>query len=128
MMIVLNRLVQSPSRHRYFGQNPDNAVSDVTESSQAKSGASERDVSLAVPDSPLLLDPLVCTGSGSGAGSTMYPTVSLEEPPPVVNPISPERLNQSLKHFESGSFRVIIFLFFCQMPNLDIVNEQRMSV
>ena len=46
------RTVRSPSRHRYYGQNPDNPGSDVPESLQNKNDANERNDFLTVPYSP----------------------------------------------------------------------------
>ena len=47
------RTVRSPSRHRYYGQNPDNPGSDVPESLQNKNDANERNDFLTVPNSPI---------------------------------------------------------------------------
>jgi hypothetical protein len=101
------RVVRSPSRHRYYGQNPDNAASDVPESLQNKNEASERDVSLAVPGSPssprsarptstgkdefrLLPMVVVVTPAMDRRSIPMITTIPEEEPPPVVDPVPPE--------------------------------------
>ena len=98
------RLVRSPSRYRYYGQNPDNATSDAPESSQNKNDANERDVSLAVPDSPssprsarpmsagrdeFRLLPMVVAPAIMDRRSTPTITVNLEEPPPVIKLVPP---------------------------------------
>ena len=99
------RLVHSPSRHRHYGQDPDNlnAASDIPESSQNINDATKSDVSLAVPhtlpsprptsagiDEFRLLPMVVIQTPAMDRRCTPTITVSPEEPPPVVNPVQRE--------------------------------------
>ena len=112
------RLVRSPSRHRYYGQHPDNATSDVSVSSQNKNSASERDISLAVPDSPLSPRSARSTSPGKDEfrllpivvppamdrRCTPTTAVSPEEPPPVVNPVPPEPVFEAYPFLRRSSW------------------------
>ena len=112
------RVVSSPSRHRYYGQNPDNPASDVPESLQNQNDAGERNVSLAVADGPSsprsapptsagkdefrLLPMLVSPALDRRTTPTII--VSPEEPPPVINPVQPEPVFEAFPFLRRSSW------------------------